>query len=144
MELDPHTLQQIIRRIEQQMRCPQCGKRVPIDFASVRVAGDNFMILQLRCETCDAFIVLHATLQGQTITAGKDGKEKMVNASSTLHLNEDEIVQLREGLQQSGGSFETLFKTYGKSTTTTTTDAPVADDASPDSGSGPTRGPLIA
>ncbi len=109
MELDPHTLQQIIRRIEQQMRCPQCGKKVPIDFASVRVAGDNFLILQLRCETCDAFIVLHATLQGAA-TAKTD--DKMVNASSTLHLKEDEIAQLHKGLEQSGGSFEALFKKY--------------------------------
>lgn len=110
MELDPHTLQQIIRRIEQQMRCPQCGKKVPIDFASVRVAGDNFLILQLRCETCDAFIVLHATLQGAAVS--KAPEEQTVNASSTLHLKEDEIAQLHRGLEQSGGSFEALFKKY--------------------------------
>ncbi len=114
MELDPHTLEQIIRRIEQQMRCPQCGKKVPVDFASVRVAGDNFLILQLKCETCDAYIVLHATLQGPAIDA-KNPEDKMVNASSTLHLKDEEIAQLKKGLEQSGGSFEQLFKKYGPS-----------------------------
>src|SRR3989338_2775346 len=53
MELDPHTLQLIIDRIEQQMRCPQCGKRIPVNMTSVRLAGDDFMLLQLECETCD-------------------------------------------------------------------------------------------
>lgn len=112
MELDPHTLQQIIRRIEQQMRCPQCGKKIPVDFASVRIAGENFLILQLRCETCDAFIVLHATLQGPAVDL-KQNDDQMVNASSTLHLKEDEIAQLQKGLAESGGSFEALFKKYG-------------------------------
>ncbi len=112
MELDPHTLEQIIRRIEQQMRCPQCGKKVPVDFASVRVAGDNFLILQLKCETCDAYIVLHATLQGTAVDA-KHPEQQMANASSSLHLKDDEIAQLKKGLEQSGGSFEKLFKKYG-------------------------------
>src|SRR5262245_30111077 len=56
MDIDPHTLQQIIQRIYQQMRCPQCSKRVPVDFSSVRLASDDFLLLQLKCDTCDAFI----------------------------------------------------------------------------------------
>jgi hypothetical protein len=60
MELDPHTLQQIIQRIYQQMRCPQCGKRIPVDFTSVRLAGDDFMLLQLKYEAafCDGDPIL--------------------------------------------------------------------------------------
>jgi len=115
MDLDPHTLQMIIRRIEQQMRCPQCGKRVPVDFSSVRMASDDFMLLQLKCETCDAYIVLHASLQGtENIGAfSKDRSDATVNASSTLNLKEKEVEMLREALDQSEGSFETLFQKFG-------------------------------
>ncbi|MFA6039227.1 MAG: hypothetical protein WCV62_00670 [Candidatus Peribacteraceae bacterium] len=111
MDLDPHTLQQIIRRIEQQMRCPQCGKRVPVDFTSVRLMGDDFLLLQLKCDTCDAFIVLHATLQGGERLAHK--LDSTVNASSELHLKDHELKMLREAISQSDGSFEQLFKKYG-------------------------------
>lgn len=114
MELDPHTLQLIIQRIEQQMRCPQCGKRVPVDMTSVRLAGDDFMLLQLKCDTCDAFIVLHASLQGaENLPMPHEGKG-MQNASSTLNLKEDEVAMLRKALQESGGSFAEMFKKYSK------------------------------
>jgi len=113
MELDPHTLQQIIRRIQQQMRCPQCGKKVPVDFTSVRLAGDDFLLLQLKCETCDAFIVLHAALQGAESVHESAEQDLLSNASSSLQLNEGELNMLREGLTQSGGSFEQLFKKFG-------------------------------
>lgn len=114
MQLDPHTLAQIIQRIERQMRCPQCGKRVPVDFASVRIVGDDFLLLQLKCETCDAFIVLHASLQGSTAPTPTSAEEEevMQNASSTLTMSENEIKMLQEALSQSGGSFEQLFKKY--------------------------------
>ncbi len=115
MNLDPHTLQQIIQRIYQQMRCPQCGKRIPVDFASVRMAADDFMLLQLKCDTCEAYIVLHASLQGaqKSVPAGKQGEDVTVNASSALHLKDGEVVQLREAVAQAGGSFEKLFKQFG-------------------------------
>ena len=114
MELDPHTLQHIIQKIYQQMRCPQCGKRIPVDFASVRIAADDFMLLQLRCETCDAYIVLHATLQvaGKS-TPVQDEAASTVNASSTLHMKEGEIQLLRDAMQQCDGSFEKLFQKFG-------------------------------
>lgn len=115
MELDPHTLQQIIQRIYQQMRCPQCGKRVPVDFASVRMAADDFMLLQLKCETCDAYIVLHASLQGAEALLKQHKEDATVNASSTLHLKENEVAQLREALRQSGGSFQALFDKFDTS-----------------------------
>ncbi|MBI1812716.1 hypothetical protein HYR82_02960 [Candidatus Peregrinibacteria bacterium] len=114
MHLDPHTLQQIIQRIYQQMRCPQCGKRVPIDFAAVRMAGDDFMLLQLRCDTCDAYIVLHASLQGTEHLGVRHEEDGTVNASSSLALKDDELAMLHQALQESGGSFEALFKRYGQ------------------------------
>jgi hypothetical protein len=113
MELDPHTLQQIIRRIEQQMRCPQCGKRVPVDFSSVRMASDDFMLLQLKCDTCDAYIVLHASLQGAEHLSVTSREDATVNASSNLNLKEKEVEMLREALRQSEGSFEQMFRKFG-------------------------------
>ncbi|MDD5623857.1 MAG: hypothetical protein PHI23_04065 [Candidatus Peribacteraceae bacterium] len=114
MELDPHTLQQILHRIRQQMRCPQCGKHVPVDFSSVRVVGDHAMLLQLKCDMCNAYIVLHASLQGiEKISAPGYEKDATANVSSSLQFSEKEITMLEEALDQSGGSFEKLFQQYG-------------------------------
>ncbi len=117
MNLDPHSLQQIIQRIYQQMRCPQCGKRIPVDFASVRMASDDFMLLQLKCDTCEAYIVLHASLQGaqKAAIAGKQGDDVTVNASSALHLKDGEVAALRDAVAEAGGSFEKLFREFGQS-----------------------------
>ena len=115
MEIDPHTLQQILQRIQQQMRCPQCGKRVPVDFSSVRVMADSAMLLQLKCEGCNAFIVLHASLQGvQNISVEVEDEETMVNASSSLQMSDKELAMLRTALQENDGSFASLFEKYGQ------------------------------
>lgn len=118
MELDPHTLQKIIDRIKQQMRCPQCGKRVPIDFSSVRVVSDDAMLLQLKCDSCNAFIVLHASLQGMEHVKKhleqKEGEE-VVNASSTMQVSKEELSMLGAALEKNDGSFEKLFEEYGAS-----------------------------
>lgn len=114
MDFDPHTLQVIIRRIEQQMRCPQCGKRVPVDFNSLRLVGDSFLLLQLKCETCEAFIVLHASLQGaEQLQAPAALEEKLKNTSSTISLDTSEVDQLQAALAANGGSFAKLFSQYG-------------------------------
>lgn len=113
MDLDPHTLQQIIQRIYQQMRCPQCGKRVPVDFTSVRMAADDFMLLQLKCETCDAYIVLHASLQGAENLGVPETDDNTVNASSSLSLKEGELEMLTDALNDVDGSFSKLFEKYG-------------------------------
>lgn len=111
MHIDPHTLLQIIRRIEQQMRCPQCGKHIPVDFASVQLADDDFMLLQLKCDTCEAYIVLHAVIAGtEHFLPRRQGASDGLNASSSLTLKEDELKMLRSALEQSGGSFAQLFK----------------------------------
>jgi hypothetical protein len=110
MEFDPHTLHQIIQRIQQQMRCPQCGDKVPVDFANLRLTGDDFVLLQVRCDQCDAYIVLHASLQGlKGVKLQKEDKDRIMNASSSLCLKDTELEVLRSALQNSGGSFGELF-----------------------------------
>ena len=114
MELDPHTLQQILLRIRNQMRCPQCGKQVPVDFGAVRVVSDNAMLLQLKCDTCNAYIVLHASLQGiEKLGAPTIEADARQNVSSSLKLSDHEVKMLHQALDQSDGSFEQLFKKFG-------------------------------
>lgn len=112
MEIDPHTLQQILQRIYQQMRCPQCGSRVPVDFSSVQVVADDAMLLQLKCDGCGSYIVLHASVAG----SGKDIAEleevATANISSKLNIASDEAKMVAEALKESDGSFEKLFKKY--------------------------------
>jgi len=114
MEIDPHALHQIVQRIDQQMRCPQCGKRVTVDLAAVKVMGDNFLLLELKCRTCNAYIVLHASLAGAEHIVQKGASQSGYNASSQLHLSEQELSLLQQALKDSGGSFEQLFQKYGK------------------------------
>ena len=111
MDFDPHTLHQILQKIKQQLRCPQCGERVPVDFASVRLTGDDFVLLQLKCEVCDAYIVLHASLQVGTKPASGTRVEghKGQNASSALCMTESEMETLRAAIDKADGSFKTLF-----------------------------------
>ncbi|MBM3227637.1 hypothetical protein FJZ27_02095 [Candidatus Peribacteria bacterium] len=113
MELDPHTLQQILQRIYQQMRCPQCGNRVPVDFSSVRVVAAGSLLLQLKCEDCNAFIVLHASVQGTSKGEVDVQHGSLANASSALELSGQEMDMLSHALQESDGSFEKLFAKYG-------------------------------
>lgn len=114
MELDPHTLQQILERIKQQMRCPQCGKKVPIDFSSVQVVSDDAMLLQLRCDSCNAFIVLHASLQGvEHVQVETEDADDTANVSSTMQISKNELDMLSAALQESDGSFSKLFEQYG-------------------------------
>lgn len=110
MDFDPHSLHQIIQRIRQQMRCPQCGEKVPVDFPSIRLTGDDFALLQLKCDTCDAYIVLHASLAGlKAMSASKDEQKRIMNASSSLCEKDTELEMLRTVLSSADGSFEQLF-----------------------------------
>lgn len=110
MEFDPHSLHHIIQRIRQQMRCPQCGEKVAVDFPSLRLTGEDFALLQLKCDTCDAYIVLHASLQGlKNMATPKDETQRIMNASSTLCEKDGELEALRTTLSSAGGSFEQLF-----------------------------------
>lgn len=111
MDLDPHTLQHILQRIYQQMRCPQCGKRVPVDLSTVRIVADNAMLLQLKCDTCNAYIVLQASLQGvEHITGQPYAVDETANVSTSMEISKDELHVLSSALEEAGGSFEQLFK----------------------------------
>ncbi len=111
MEFDPHTLHMIIHKIKQQMRCPQCGERMPVDFASVRMTGDDFVLLQLKCPLCDAYIVLHASLGGMKgVQIPKEERDRIFNASSSLCKKDEEVALLRRMLERAEGSFEQMFE----------------------------------
>lgn len=90
------------------MRCPQCGTPVPVDFPAVKIAADDFMLLQLKCESCSAFIVLHVNLRSSELEA-LTANSALQNVSSTLTLTEAEMTTLRGALAQYDGSFEKLF-----------------------------------
>lgn len=109
MDFDPHTLHQIVQKIQQQMRCPQCGEKVPVELNAVRMTGDDFLLLQLKCGACDAYIVLHAALQGLAQPEGDAGK-RIINVSSALCDKTDDVAALREKLEAAGGSFKKLFE----------------------------------
>ncbi len=114
MDFNPHSLNQILTRIREQMRCPQCGTKMPVDFPSVKLAGDDFMLLQLRCDSCTAFIVLHVNLSEQRKAEMMiDEKNSLLNASSTLSLSESEMDTLRGALKTADGSFQKLFQEFG-------------------------------
>ena len=101
------------------MRCPQCGKHVPIDFSSVQVVSDDSMLLQLRCDSCNAFIVLHASLQGvEHVREEMNEGDDMANVSSTMQISKEELSMLSTALEQSDGSFSKMFEQYGSDTTT--------------------------
>lgn len=91
------------------MRCPQCGGSVPVEFSSVQVVSDEAMILQLKCDGCNAYIVLHASLQG-TDTLGVQLKEEdgTSNASSSFQLSQKEMKALKGALDDFSG-FEKIF-----------------------------------
>jgi hypothetical protein len=115
MNIDPHTLQQILQRIYQQMRCPQCSKRVPVDFSSVRVMAESTLLLQLKCESCNAYIVLQASLQGvEEISVQPYEDDVTTNVSSGLDTATRASAEVGEALKDADGSFEKLFEKFSK------------------------------
>ncbi len=93
------------------MRCPQCGQKVPMDFASVKVASESAILLHLHCDRCNAHIVLQASLNGvEQISAPPYEADGRANASSTLKINEGDMNKLRQALQEAGGSFSQYFR----------------------------------
>ena len=110
MEFDPHTIHHILQRIRQQMRCPQCGDKVPVEMTSVRITGDDFLIMQLKCDACDAYIVLHASLQGiKNLSTPGAEKDALKNASSSINGKEIEVQHIQSALEHAAGSFDNLF-----------------------------------
>ncbi len=111
MEMDPHTLQQILEKIYQQMRCPQCGKKVPIDFNAIKVVSEEAMLLQLKCEACNAYIVLQASTHGiEQLSAPPYKENEFANASTGLETSKEDLKQINAALEKIDGSFEEYFE----------------------------------
>jgi uncharacterized Zn finger protein len=116
MDVNPHSLNMILTRIREQVRCPQCGTKVPVDFPSVKVAEENVMLLQLKCESCGAFIVLQVNVSEQEVAAGIVKRDHLMNVSSSVSLTEEEMQTLHGALEKYEGSFEKMFKDIGGAT----------------------------
>lgn len=133
MEIDPHTIQQILTKVREQLRCPQCRKRVDVTLESLRVVGDDFAVLQLKCNTCDAYIMLYATVatahaalpsphdekvvhaaegsQNRSSRSNARGTDEMAkNFSTQLLIDADDLEILRKALKEANGSFLSLFE----------------------------------
>ncbi len=113
MDVNPHTLNTILTRIREQMRCPQCGTAITVDFPSIKLAGDDFLVLQLKCDGCNAFIVLHVNIAEAARKITEEQALLTKNASSNLLLDEEEMKMLCKALDDSGGSFKKLFEQHG-------------------------------
>lgn len=116
MEIDPHTIQQILEKVRSQLRCPQCTKRVPVTLETLKIMGDAFAVFQLKCSTCDAYILLHATIRSfdpakQRVPAvGVPSSSAQRNFSTTLEIDPKELQALRECIKSAGGRFSVLFE----------------------------------
>jgi hypothetical protein len=121
MDIDPHTIQQILTKVREQLRCPQCRKKVEVDIESLKVLGDNFAVMQIKCDTCEAYIMLHATLSGDIAVTAEDALAEEVlaeletpanakNVSTNLLMDENDLKKLRGSLKKANGSFMTLFE----------------------------------
>ena len=111
MDIDPHTIHLILRKIQQQLSCPQCTKKVNVQIESLKVVGDAFVVFQLQCPVCGAYVVLHATItsiQGKVPTEVPKTDSRH-NISTSLNLSTEEIDVLRECLKKSNGSFAKMF-----------------------------------
>ena len=89
---------------------------------ALKVMGDDFAVMQLKCLTCDACIMLHASLSSADLKSGKvttgeivleetseENSRKTKNASTKLLIDPEELKALRKHLKESGGSFMELF-----------------------------------
>ncbi len=111
MNLDPHTLKQILERIHSQMRCPQCSRQVDVNLSDIKVVSDGAMLLELKCEDCNAYVVLQASLKGIEDALGQPyDEDETANKSTTLGIGKDDLKQIKMSLENAGGSFESLFE----------------------------------
>jgi hypothetical protein len=66
------------------------------------------MLLQLKCNSCSAFIVLHVNVSQEASDVPE--RVKLMNASSGMSLTKEEMGTLRSALTAYDGSFEKMFK----------------------------------
>jgi hypothetical protein len=110
MEIDPHTIQQILLKVREQLRCPQCTRKLEVTFDSLKVLSNSFAVFQLQCLTCNAYIMLYATVRGQRHLLEPLPNTKH-NFSTEITLEQEELQALQKCLEKADGSFSTLFKT---------------------------------
>lgn len=103
MDIDPHTIQQILMTVREQLRCPQCRKRIDVRLDALKVLNNQFAVIQAKCPSCSAHIMLHASIVVGT------GADAMKNASSRITVEIDEVKEIERGLQKYNGSFTKLF-----------------------------------
>lgn len=79
--------------------------------SSVRVVDDSAMLLQLKCDQCNAYIVLQASLQGvDGLGAPPYDEDSTSNASSTFDIGKADLKQVKAALGAADGSFSKLFE----------------------------------
>ncbi|MBT3835395.1 hypothetical protein HOF56_04085 [Candidatus Peribacteria bacterium] len=112
MEIDPHTIQQILTKVREQLKCPQCRKKVDVTMESLKVVGDGFSVMQLKCEVCDAHIMLYANMASGTLSFSPPYEDHKVgqNASSSMAIHDVDVNQIKDSISKSGGSFMNLFE----------------------------------
>ena len=106
MEIDPHTIQMIISKVQDQLRCPQCRKKMEVNLESLKVLGGALAVMQMQCPACDAHIMLHTSISR---VPSNDPKDVGRNASSRLTVDIDEIKTIKEGIKKAEGSFTKMF-----------------------------------
>jgi hypothetical protein len=108
MDLTPHALNSILETVRDQVRCPQCGSHIPVDFHSVKVTGDDFMLLEIKCGSCTSFMVLQINTKIGAL-ADAASVPSFANASSSLTLTEADLSSLKKAIADGEGNFEKLF-----------------------------------
>lgn len=106
MEIDPHTIQMIITKVQDQLRCPQCRKKMEVNLESLKVLGSGVAVMQMQCPACDAHIMLHTSI---STVPSDDPKDAVRNASSKLTVDIDEIKTIKDGIEKAEGSFTKMF-----------------------------------
>jgi hypothetical protein len=112
MEIDPHTIQQILTKVREQLKCPQCKKRVDVTMESLKVVGDDFSVMQLKCEVCDAHIMLYANMASGTLSFNPPYADQKIgqNASSSMTMHDVDLEKIKDSIKKSDGSFMNLFE----------------------------------
>lgn len=110
MDIDPHTLQEILSKVREQLRCPQCRKPMDaLSLGSLKVVGGGFAVLQGQCSACSAHVMLHAAVAQAPREIAVDPAQVGKNASSRLSIESDDLRAIGTSLQKADGSFAKIF-----------------------------------
>jgi len=96
-------LLELIKNIQQMMRCPRCGKNY--NFEEIEVKGqvdDAAILMQLICNSCGTPVL--ATIIGPMPNAEKQNQQRAKSPISS-----DDLIQFHQELQKFKGDFKSLF-----------------------------------